>query len=497
MSDPSPGLNSFDHLIVLMLENRSFDNLLGYLYQHDRPARFIGRGEPEFRGVTGRDDLANSDGKTPPTRIPVGKAPFETPLDMCHPCPDPGEEYQPHVNRQLYGQDILPGSFDQLKNPAPMSGFVEDYVRAIKSQEFWDGIEPTFENYSRIMNCFTPEALPVLSGLARQFAVSDEWFASVPSQTWCNRSFLHSGQSHGFVTNVDGIKWLENDAATVFERLEEALGPDRGWRVYWDHQDIKPITRFIHRGLHADRYAGGFRDFAGFAADCHDGNLPAYTFIQPRLIINHNDMHPPVIPNQEVYSSVLAGEALVNDIYDAVRNGKNWMRSLLVIMFDEHGGCYDHWPPPLATPPMAHPKYPMQDGFQFDRFGVRVPAIFISPYIAPGTVIRAPGTVPFDHTSMLKTICTRWKLDGLTDRDRAAADFGAVCTLSEAEARRATPAMHPRPYTSISADAAHASLLHGFQKDFGRLIGHILGRPVSAGIKRVGELLRALGGHPG
>lgn len=497
MSNPSPGLNTFDHLIVLMLENRSFDNLLGYLYENDNPARFIGRGEPEFRGVAGRSDLWNSDGKSPPTRVPVGKAPFETPLDMCHPCPDPGEFYQPHVNRQVYGQDVLPGSAADLPEPAPMSGFVEDYIRAIKAQEFWDGVDPTLDHYRRIMNCFTPEALPVLSGLARQFAVSDEWFAAVPSQTWCNRSFLHSGQSHGFVTNSDGIKWLENSAPTVFERLEDALGQDRGWRVYWDHQDIKPLTRFLHRELHADRYASGFRPFSQFVADCQAGNLPAYTFIQPRLIVNHNDMHPPVVPNQEVYSSVLAGEVLVNEIYDAVRNGKHWMRSLLVILFDEHGGCYDHWPPPRATAPVPDHGYPLQCDFQFDRFGVRVPAIFISPYIAPGTVLRAPGAVPFDHTSMLRTICQRWNLDPFTDRDRAASDFGSVCALSEAEARRDTPALHPRPYSSISAEQAHASLLHGFQKDFGRLIGHLLGREVSAGIKRVGELLALLGGHHG
>ncbi len=111
MSDAPPGLNTFDHLIVLMLENRSFDNLLGYFYEHDRPARFIGRGEPEFRGVAGRDDLANSDGKTPPTRIPVGKAPFETPLDMCHPCPDPGQEYQPHATRPCNASSaVTPGT---------------------------------------------------------------------------------------------------------------------------------------------------------------------------------------------------------------------------------------------------------------------------------------------------------------------------------------------------------------------------------------------------
>jgi phospholipase C len=494
MTSLPPGLETFDHLIVLMLENRSFDNMLGYLYEDDRPSVFVGRGEAQFHGVAGRGDLWNPDGNQPPGKVYVGKAPHETPVDMCHPCPDPGEYYQPHVNRQLYGQDVLPGTAAELPDPAPMNGFVQDYIRAIKQQQFWDGVEPTLEHYRVIMNCFPPEAVPVLAGLARQFAVSDEWFASVPSQTWCNRSFLHSGQSHGFVTNADGIKWLDNRAPTIFERLEDSLGPEHGWRVYWDHQDIAPLTRFLHHGLHDARYDARFREFDRFAADCAAGDLPAYTFIQPRVIINHNDMHPPVIPNQEVHSSVLAGELLVNDIYDAVRSGKHWMRSVLVIVFDEHGGCYDHVPPPRAVPPVTPPPYPLQDGFAFDRFGVRVPAIFISPFVAPGTVLRAPGATPFDHTSLIRTLTLRWGLESLTDRDRAAPDFGAVCTLSEMDARRETPTLTPRTYTPISAAAAHNSLLSGFQKDLGRLLGHVLGRTVSTGITRVGDLLNALRG---
>jgi phospholipase C len=490
MPEDRKGLETFDHLIVLMLENRSFDNLFGYLYEHDRPERFIGRGAPEFRGVAGRTDLVNPDLGTPPRQVPVRKAPWETQEDMCQPSPDPGEFYRPHVNRQLYGVDDVPEPASALP-VAPMSGFVQDYIRAIREQELFDGVEPSYDHYRRIMDCYPPEALPVLSGLARAFAVSDEWFASVPSQTFCNRSCLQSGQSHGGVNNADYFKWLRNDCPTIFDQL---AGAGLESRIYWDEQDPQPLTRLLHEGLRHDRHASRFRHFSTFAEDCRTGNLPAYAFIQPRVMLNHNDMHPPVVPNQRVHSSVLAGELLVAEVYDAVRRGPGWMRSLLVILFDEHGGCHDHWPPPAATPPWAVPPYPLEEGFRFDRFGVRVPAVFISPYVAPGTVIRAPGAIPFDHTSMLRTICRRWGLPGLTDRDRAAPDFAEVFTLPERDARTDTPAMVPRTYIPISAAEAHESLLSGFQKALGHLVAHLTGRPLPAGIHRIGDLLSHLKG---
>jgi len=492
MTDSSRGLASFDHLVVLMLENRSFDNLFGYLYEHDQPSHFLGRGEPAFRGVAGRTDLWNDDGGDPPRRIPVSKAPWQTPVDMCQPSPDPGEEYHPHVNRQLYGQDDLPGDANLLPDPAPMSGFVEDYIRALGAQELWDGVPSDPAHYSRIMHCFPPEAVPVLSGLARSFAISDEWHSSVPTQTWANRSFLHSGQSHGFVHNWDYLKWHRNRAPTVFERLGEALGPAKGWRLYWDAQDVEPITRFIHPRLRDRSHDANCRDFGSFATDCARGDLPAYSFIQPRLIVNHNDMHPPIVPNQWVHSSILAGEVLVNEIYDAIRTGPLWPRTLFMIVFDEHGGTYDHWPPPRAVAPTPSPDYPLQEGFQFNRLGVRVPALFISPHIAPGTVVRARDGVPFDHTSLLRSICARWNLASFTDRDRQAPDFSHVLTLPDAEARHATPTFTPRPYVPLSATQAGEGLLGGMQKGLGHLIADYLGKALPHEIQRVGELLHHL-----
>jgi phospholipase C len=492
---PGDNLDKFDHLVVLMMENRSFDCLLGYLYEHDAPARFLGRGDPVFRGIPEAGPLWNLDDSG--QRIPVAKAPWATPQDMCNPTPDPGEEYAPHINRQVYGIDDAPTDISLLPDTAPMSGFVQDYTRAIRAQVPVDSMLPTPDHYRIIMNCFPPEAMPVMNGLARAFACSDEWFCSVPSQTFCNRSFLHSAQSHGNVTNSNYVKWRHNDAPTLFDRLAAKFGAAGAWRIYWDHADHLPLTRFIHHALGDSAYDANFRDFAAFAADCASGDLPRYTFIQPRLLFNHNDMHPPIFLNPFVDSSLLAGELLINDVYNAVRAGRKWPRTLLVILFDEHGGTYDHWPPPKgAAPPVANPDYELEAGFRFDRFGVRVPAIFVSPYVEAGTVVRAPGETPFDHTSIVKTACLRWGLDSLTARDAAAPDIVAALSLPADRPRLDTPAFTPRPYEPIPESDAHAGLLSSMQKDLLGLAAHKLGWALPA-LERFGEALGFLRGGGG
>lgn len=485
--------DAFDHVVVLMLENRSFDCLLGYLYEDDRPARFIPDNDPEFRGVAGKEhELWNYDDSDPPKKIHVGKAPFETQQDMCQPFPDPGEEYKPHVNCQVYSDDEASTDIKELPHPAPMSGFVKDFIRTMKTEEWWDKhITPTEEHYRVIMNCFTPDAVPVLNTLAREFAVSDEWFCSVPSQTFCNRSFFNSASSHGFVTNSDYIKWRHNKQTTIFQRLSEH-GHD--WRVYWDETDLWPLTRLIHEPLRHHSWHSNFRKFKHFEDDCKEGNLPAYTFIEPRLFFNHNDMHPAIFLNPLVDSSILAGDLLAARVYDAVRNGANWERTLLVITFDEHGGTYDHWPPNVsATPPDKSPSYELESHFQFDRFGIRVPTIFISPFIDAGTVVRSRESTPFDHTSMIKTICRRWGMPGLTDRDAAAPDFSHVFTRPRSEPRLDTPEVRPRPYKPAPEPELHDLPLNGLQKAIVGLASHL--QEVEKLPEALGEVFHKLERH--
>lgn len=466
MSQQSSPTARFDHLIVLMLENRSFDHLLGFLYEDGSPQHFVPDHDPRFRGVAETPGLGNFDGQNPPVFHPVTRAPYQTLSDMARPFPDPGEEFFPHMNHQIYGMDQVPESLSELPVPAPMSGFVTDYLRTYHQKyRYFRRRVSDAQLATELMACFPPQATPVLSGLASSFAVSDAWFASVPSQTYANRSFLHAADSSGFVHNANYLKWSQNTAPTIFERLAEALPAPQAFRIYWDPLDPFPITRLIHRPLYDHRFDDAFVDMDAFERDCAAGTLPAYSFIQPRVIVHNNDMHPSVLPQQNRHSSILSGEALLARVYDALRQSPLWPRVLLVILFDEHGGTYDHVPPPVgATPPHATPPYPLEHGFRFQRFGVRVPAIFVSPYIEAGTVVRAPGAVPFDHTSVIKTLCRRFNLPSLTDRDRAAPDFLHVLNRSPDAPPRQAPAFVPRPHHRSTLDEAFKLTLSEVQR---------------------------------
>ena len=485
----------FDHLVVLMLENRSFDHLLGFLYEGDTPRHFLPDGDRRFHGVSETPGLGNFDGKTPPTFYPVTRAPHDSLADLALPFPDPGEEFFPHMNHQIYGQDQVPESLSELPPTAPMSGFVSDYLRTYhqKFRRFRRGVSDA-QLASELMCCFPPQATPVLSGLARAYSVSDAWFASVPSQTYANRSFLHAADSSGFVHNANYIKWSKNSAPTVFERLAERLPLPEAFRIYWDPLDPFPITRLIHRPLYDQRFDASFVDMRAFERDCAEGRLPAYAFVQPRVIVDNNDMHPSFLPQQNRHSSVVAGDALVARVYDALRTSPLWPRVLLVILFDEHGGTYDHVPPPVgATPPHPSPPYPLEHGFRFQRFGVRVPAVFVSPQIEPGTVVRARGAVPFDHTSVIKTLCLRFDLPSLTERDRAAPDFLHVLNRPSSSPPRDVPVFTPRPQPAPVTGKARRLPLSDLQRGTLELLAHQRGL-ASRGFATLGEALDLLHG---
>jgi len=165
-----------------------------------------------------------------------------------------------------------------------------------------------------------------------------------------------------------------------------------------------------------------------FMSDAMAGRLPNYSFIEPRYfssLILHlmpNDQHPP--------HNVAYGERLIARCYDALRNGAGWEQTLFIVTYDEHGGLYDHVPPPAAVSPDAlH-----QDGFAFDRYGVRVPAVLISPWIPAGSIVRPPAgsQYPFDHTSILATLRNLFNLGApLTKRDAAAPDLMPALSLKE------------------------------------------------------------------
>jgi phospholipase C len=417
-------LQKIDHIVVLMLENRSFDNLLGFLGALDP-------GGQKVNGVAGKD-LSNPIPEYAPHPEGCKKVPVGVETKMTNPNPDPGEEYA-HVNTQLFGRvipeqnryppfDAEPYNLPKRKSytDAPMNGFVTDYINhfnAVRARM------PDYEEYKIIMNCHTEEAVPVLSTLAKEYAVFDAWFASVPSQTICNRSFMHTSTSQGYVLNAPYYHWLWNETPTIFDRIQERGHPEITWKIYFDELDVVSFTGLQYRSLWQYRRTNFFH-IEDFESDAANGNLPSYSFIEPRFFIDHNDQHPPIGDRLFETSSVLAGELLIERVYNAVRNGEDWSSTLLIITFDEHGGCYDHVSPPTAAPP--DPNKPVgEQGFQFDRLGVRVPTVMVSPYIKRGTVISEAH----DHTSILKLVCDRWNLQPLTKRDKHARRIDKVLNL--------------------------------------------------------------------
>jgi phospholipase C len=395
----SNGLESIEHIVVLMLENRSFDHMLGFLYTS--AGNVSPAGQP-YEGLTGKETNPDASGNP----VSVFQIMPSTPNAYFMPGADPGEGYEA-TNDQLWGSDTAPTSGTASTN----QGFIKDYAYTLgwEKNEGWSILQGTTAN--DIMGCFTPEALPVLSALAKGYAVCDHWFASAPTETLPNRALLLAGTSQGHMDD----KTKTYTCPSIFGSLTKA---GVSWIVYG--YDAEPLTKadFPDTSSAPASNFGLFKDFQAAAAA---GTLPAFAFLEPSWGSTGNSQHP----NYDV----ALGEQLIHDTYEALRSGPGWDKTLFVLTYDEHGGCYDHVSPPWgATPPDATAG---EFGFGFDRFGVRVPAVLISPLIAPGTVYRVPaGAMPLDHTSVLKTIEQRWNIPPLTKRDAAAPGFGDVLTLT-------------------------------------------------------------------
>ena len=353
--------HALDHVVVIMFENRSFDNLLGRLYQPGEVR--------SFEGVLGKT-LMNPIPQWAEDGADRGVVAYGVAMNMNTPDPDPGEEY-PHVNTQLFGSINPPGNrgkrLDKIAAPynlpddpgrrPTMDGFVADYISAFTAGQ---GRQPKYDEYAQIMTGYTPAQMPVVSSLARGFATFDHWFGEVPSQTFTNRAFFHAGTASGYVNNIPPVDAfpLHNDAETLFDRLESA---GLSWRVYCDPPSHLSFTAIIHARRLVARFATHFFTVDQFLDDAAQGHLPTYAFVEPNMWFGHNDMHPPngALPPGVAWdppSSLLGGEALLATIYDAVRTsssptGSNYLNTLLMVVFDEHGGTYDHVPPPSVPAP--------------------------------------------------------------------------------------------------------------------------------------------------
>ncbi len=427
-------LNKINHFVVLMLENRSFDNMLGALGRfYDAPS--------QFDGLSGTEYNSTEAGQV----VQVNNVPGTGSNALGIPYANPGEKWI-DINEQLFGTYPDPPS-----NATPtMGGFVKNYMR--HNSQF----EP--RDPKHVMHYFTPDQVPVLSRLALEFAVCDRWFASAPCQTWPNRFFMHAGTAKdiahpdalGYEDNkyqysaapvlapISWFSWLISwvlpsygrpptlafSSPTIFSKLQKAI-PKNQWKIYWTDFSHASTMQEVLDQLNNQMFGKAdvqFLNYSQFLDDCKGGALPAYSFIEPSFEFDANDQHPP--------RELPAGERLIAEIYNALRNGprSQWLSTMFIIIYDEHGGLYDHVPPPVAVSPDATRTQP----FNFDRYGVRVPAVLVSPYIKPRTILRPPpgARYPFDHTSIIATLRKRFVLgDPLSARDAAAPDLEGVLNL--------------------------------------------------------------------
>jgi phospholipase C len=493
---PSPITN----IIVVMLENRSYDNILGWLYGSGNVAPY----NQAPSGQTGLNGLAGSESNPGCTS---GSSPITVSASpsTAFPADDPGESFS-DMAQQVFGPSAPWGNPYASKPIMPamtMQGFTANYAATNPGVDCGD-----------CMTYFTPAQVPVSAFLANNFAVCDQWFASVPCQTFTNRMFAVCGApaiSRTAFTDdpfslVNDLQYLLANSVkvtppaaeyvnlpSVFQALDVAYRPAAppgppNWKLYFfDYSIAAIIVPYVYQAAigagnvnvatydNSDWPVGTVPHPAiigsplgavpsTFLDDLAHRTLPKLSFIEPRYATdvalsslppnsNHpgdSSLLPPVLPGSKNPIDVANGETFLAEIYNALRNSSYWSSSLLIVTYDEHGGMYDHVPPVPATPPgaattpgggtppitvpPAHDDADFTaDAFGFNYLGCRVPAIIVSPYIAPGTTIPPSGNTPFDHTSIIRTV---WDIFGLpttqslTQRDANAPSLSTYLTSS-------------------------------------------------------------------
>jgi phospholipase C len=376
------GLDRLKHIVVLMMENRSFDHMLGSLKEVN----------PKIDGLTGAE--ANPD--TTPAQNPVPVKPlaeFQGQLD-----PDPDHHF-PAVDIQIFGGD---------KNPnrtANMQGFVKSYFNQRRD----------VQHSQKIMYYFTRDQLPVLTTLALEFAIFNRWFASIPGPTICNRAFAHYGTSFGRV-DLNPL-YINEPFKSIYQRLVAA---QRTAKVYY--YDTTSSTMEVANLLQNQPKL--FGTYAQFLQDCKRGQLPDYSFIEPNYSDHDTDSGEEIANDQHPDHHVQAGELFIATIYNAIKqNPELWESTALLIVYDEHGGIYDHVaPPPACAPDGFAPDFQTDEdkafdaanpGTKFDTYGFRVPMVVISPFAKKSYVSHNV----YDHTSITRFIEAAFKVPALTSRD--------------------------------------------------------------------------------
>jgi phospholipase C len=408
----------FDHIVVVMMENHSFDNLLGDL----------GRTRTDLDALTfdGAGHATNSNpssaSATPITAFPV-----------------------PNTAQAKNVTQGWAATHEQI-NGGAMDGF----VRAARGQP-----EP--------MGYYTPEVLPFAYSLASTFTLANRWFSSVPGPTYPNRRFLLAATAFGgTATNKEELlAAFENPApnGTIFDRLSHH-------GISWaDYSTDIPMTLVMPRILvehpfHHHRHSK-------FLQDCKAGTLPQVSFVDPAAgtlssIANSLDGLPKIVKDvldgldpgetEEDPDDMYYGERWAHETVEAVLRSPAWPRTLLIYTYDEHGGYYDHVrPPPAIAPDDILPKLQAGESGDYGMYGVRVPAVVVSPYSKPGGV----SDVLCDHASVLATIEHKWNLPALTNRDANAA------TVMDFLDPEAAPLLNPAPLREPSTTGPSGPVADG------------------------------------
>jgi len=442
-------MSVIEHVFVLMLENRSFDHMLGFAGLRGTDAR---TGEPTVvEGLTGSEWNALPSGE----RITVSPGPdFILPIDPGHDFADVLEQLCGH------GTAYSGGPYP----PIDLSGFASRLAAHIARTR-------ARVDASVAMRGFRPDQLPVLHALAREFAVCDHWFSSMPGPTWPNRLFVHGASSAGLDDSPTSLRsataivhGYHFEHGTLYDRLDRAKVP---WHIV--EGDALPQSlamggmieravegRFIGLGELRERLGDpGFRD--------------AYVFIEPSYgHVLADGRNFKCGSSQHPLDDVTRGEKLIKDVYEAIRNSPHWPTSLLVVTYDEHGGFYDHVVPPKAVEPGdAFLDDANKHGFRFDQLGVRVPAVIVSPQVPRGLVDH---TV-YDHTSLVATVEHLFGLEPLTARDAAAARFDHL--FAAPAPREDAPTALPDPAVSGVHDCDEETWEQRLAGDLERMPEHL------------------------
>jgi phospholipase C len=353
------------HVVLLALENHSFDQMLGGL-----KAEF-----PELEGVTPGAPNVNIDRD--------GTSYYQQPTE------ERQMRFDPHHEVAWVAEQLQNGN----------GGFVKNFSKMYP--------DSTPKDRQFIMGYYPPGFLPGLHPLARHFTICDHWFSALPGPTWPNRFMALTGTAKGR-TNMPGDGthksdlpgYFQQDQDTIFDRLNEKA---IYWKCYFHDIPQSWVLRHQREPHNAARYF--YIDEFFTDANGHEANFPQFCFIEPDFMgIVGNDDHPP--------HDIMKAQKLIADVYNVLRaNPDLWRSTLLIVFYDEHGGFYDHVVPPKAVPPdHNHAEY------AFDQLGIRVPALLVSPWVA-----RRIEKTQFDHTSILKYLTEKWQLNPLPSKRMAEA----------------------------------------------------------------------------